>query len=62
LQSIAGAGIVGLIIGVLEALSAEYVNPSVGAAVEEVIAYVVLLIVLMLKPYGLFGWVRIERV
>jgi branched-chain amino acid transport system permease protein len=62
LESIAGAAILGLTIGVAEAFSAEYISRIMGGAVEEVCAYIILLVVLMIKPYGLFGWKRIERV
>jgi branched-chain amino acid transport system permease protein len=62
LESIAGAAIVGLAIGVIEAFSTEYLNRIIGGTIEEVIAYVILLAVLMFNPYGLFGWKKIERV
>jgi branched-chain amino acid transport system permease protein len=62
LESIGGAAILGLAIGVLEAFCAEYLNKIVGGAIEEVFAYIILLVVLMVRPYGLFGWKKIERV
>jgi branched-chain amino acid transport system permease protein len=62
MESILGAVLGGLAIGVLEVLGAGYLDPIVGGGVEEVFPFVILLIVLLVKPYGLFGYQRIERV
>jgi branched-chain amino acid transport system permease protein len=58
LESIAGAIIGGLIIGLLETLTGGYVS----TALREVVPYIVLVLILLVKPYGLFGLVEIERV
>ena len=60
LDSIPGAIIGGVIIGLLQAYTAGY-TPS-NLALSTVIPYLVLLLILMVKPYGLFGKERIERV
>jgi branched-chain amino acid transport system permease protein len=62
LDSIPGAVLGGLIIGVLENLAGGYLDPLAGGGVKEVAPFVVLVLILMVKPYGLFGKVRIERV
>lgn len=62
LESLPGALIAGLLLGVLENVSAGYLDPLVGGGVKEVAAYVLLLFILLVKPYGLFGLVRIERI
>ncbi len=62
LESLAGALLAGLLLGVLENVSAGYLDPLVGGGVKEVAAYVLLLLVLLIKPYGLLGLVRIERI
>ena len=62
LESLPGALLAGLILGILENVSAGYLDPLVGGGVKEVAAYVLLLIILLVKPYGLFGLVRIERI
>ena len=62
LDSVAGAIIGGILIGVLENLSGGYLDPVLGGGVKEVAPFVVLVIILMLRPYGLFGKVEIERV
>lgn len=62
LDSIPGAIIGGFIIGVLESLAGGYIDPLVGGGVKEVLPFVVLVLILMVKPYGLFGKREIERV
>ena len=58
LDSIGGAIIGGIIIGLLETFTGGYLSTSL----REVIPYIVLVFILMVKPYGLFGSVEIERV
>jgi branched-chain amino acid transport system permease protein len=62
LDSILGAIVGGLLIGVLENLAGGYLDPVFGGGVKEVAPFVILVSILMIKPYGLFGKVRIERV
>jgi branched-chain amino acid transport system permease protein len=62
LESLPGALLAGLLLGVLENVSAGYLDPLVGGGLKEVAAYALLLLVLLIKPYGLFGLVRIERI
>ena len=62
LDSVAGAIIGGVLIGVLENLSGGYLDPILGGGVKEVAPFVVLVIILMIRPYGFFGKVEIERV
>jgi branched-chain amino acid transport system permease protein len=61
LESIPGAIAGGLIIGVLEKLGSGYINPLVGGGIETAIAYIVMIIFLIFRPYGLFGLKKIER-
>ncbi len=62
LDSVLGAIVGGVAIGVLENLSGGYLDPFFGGGVKEVAPFVALVLILMVKPYGLFGKVRIERV
>src|SRR5712692_3756479 len=62
LDSVAGAIVGGLVVGVLENLSGGYLDPIFGGGVKEVAPFAALVLILMVKPYGLFGKVRIERV
>lgn len=58
LESVPGAVIGGISIGLLEALAGGLIHPSL----IDITPYIVLLLVLFIKPYGIFGLVRIERV
>jgi branched-chain amino acid transport system permease protein len=62
LDSIPGAILGGFIIGILEALSGIYLDPLFEGGSKEVVPFVVLVVVLMIKPYGLFGTEEIEKV
>ena len=62
LDSIIGAVVGGLIVGVVESLAAGYLDPYVGGGTKDFAPYVLMIIALMFKPYGLFGTHRIERV
>ena len=62
LDSIPGAIIGGFAIAVLENIAGGYLDPLVGGGVKDVAPFVVLVVILMLKPYGLFGKEIIERV
>ena len=62
LESIPGAIIGGLAIGVIENLAGGYLDQMIGGGVKDVTSFVVLFLILMVKPYGLFGIEEIERV
>ena len=62
LDSIAGAIVGGLIVGVVESIAAGYLDPYVGGGTKDFAPYVLMIIMLMFKPYGIFGQRRIERV
>ncbi len=62
LDSLAGALIGGLVIGVTENLAAGYLDPHVGGGLKDFVPFVLMLVVLMVRPYGLFGREIIERV
>jgi len=61
-ESIPGAILGGLIIGATEKLAEVYVGPMVGGGIESWFAYVVALLFLLVRPEGLFGEKRIDRV
>jgi branched-chain amino acid transport system permease protein len=58
LDSVPGAVVGGCIIGLLEAYTGGYI----GEGLDSVIPYIALVAILLVRPYGLFGQVRIERV
>jgi branched-chain amino acid transport system permease protein len=62
LDSIGGAIIGGLAMGAIESLAAGYLDPYVGGGTKDFIPYVLMILVLFVKPYGLFGHETIERV
>jgi branched-chain amino acid transport system permease protein len=62
LDSVPGAIIGGLIVGAVESLAAGYLDPIVGGGTKDFAPYVLMILVLMVKPYGLFGQEIIERV
>ncbi len=57
-----GAVISGLGLGVLESMLAGYVPGWIGSEMKQAVALVVILIVLLVKPSGLFGTAKVERV
>jgi branched-chain amino acid transport system permease protein len=61
-ESILGAVVGGLIIGVGEKVSEVYLGPLVGGGIENWFAYVLALAFLLIKPEGLFGETHIDRV
>jgi branched-chain amino acid transport system permease protein len=62
LTSIPGAIVGGLIIGVGEKIAEVYWGPAFGGAIEGWFAYVLAMVFLLFRPYGLFGEEIIERV
>ena len=62
LDSILGAIVGGLIVGVVENLAAGYLDPLVGGGTKDFAPYVLMILMLMIRPYGIFGKRRIERV
>jgi branched-chain amino acid transport system permease protein len=67
MESISGAILGGVIIGVVEGLAANYLsgmefgNFHMGD-IKDVAAFVIMIIVLMIRPYGIFGKEKVERV
>jgi len=62
-NSIGGAIVAGIILGVLENVAAGYLDPLLpGGGLAQIFPFVVMIIVLIFKPYGLFGLVRIKRI
>jgi branched-chain amino acid transport system permease protein len=61
-ESVSGAIVGGLIIGVGEKIGEVYWGPLVGGAIENWFAYVLALVFLLFRPQGLFGEKIIERV
>ena len=62
LDSVIGAVVGGLIVGVTENLAAGYLDPYVGGGTKDFAPYLLMILVLMIRPEGIFGRRRIERV
>ncbi len=62
LDSIAGTIAAAMAIGVLESLGAGYLDASLGSGFGALVPYLALLVLLAVRPHGLFGRPRIERV
>lgn len=62
LESIRGLLLAGLIVGVVQGLTSAYIDPLIGGNAASVVPYIFMLVVLAVRPNGMFGWKRIERV
>jgi len=62
LNSVPGAIVGGIIIGVLQNLSGTYLDQYFPGGVKEIMPFAFMTVFLLFKPYGLWGWERIERV
>ena len=62
LESVAGLLVAGVMVGIAQALAQLYIDPVVGVNVASLIPSLFILLVLFIRPTGLFGWKTIERV
>src|SRR5438067_1748943 len=62
LDSIIGAVVGGLIVGIVENLAAGYLDPYVGGGTKDFAPYILMIAALLVRPEGMFGRRRIERV
>jgi branched-chain amino acid transport system permease protein len=61
LESVRGAPLAGALIGIGEALAMAYLDPLTNGVASNVLPFAVMIAVLLVRPQGLFGWKRIER-
>lgn len=62
MDSIIGAICGGIIIGLIESLSGAYLGDFIVSGFKDIVAFLVMILVLVVRPYGLFGTKEIERV
>jgi len=62
LDSFIGCMVAGPIIGLAENLGGGYLTPLIGPGIKDIIPFIIIIIVMFIKPYGLFGETRIERI
>ena len=61
LESIRGAPLAGVLIGIGEAAAMAWLDPLTNGVASAVLPFAVMIAVLLLRPQGLFGWKKIER-
>jgi branched-chain amino acid transport system permease protein len=62
LDSLGGAILAGLLLGILENVASGYLDPLLGGGTRDLVVAAVLILTIMVRPHGLFGRVDIERV
>lgn len=61
MESVGGAPLAGVLIGIGEALAMSYLDPHTSGVASNVLPFAVMIGVLLVRPEGLFGWRKIER-
>jgi len=61
LESIPGALLAGVIVGVVESLAIGYLDELTAGGMSTTMPFLIMLLILLIRPEGLFGWKRIER-
>lgn len=61
-EAIAGVLLAGLIVGIIQSLVTGYLDPIIGGAIGAVFPFIIMLLILFIRPTGMFGWKTIERV
>ena len=62
LESVWGALLAGIIVGIGGSWAAAFLDPYTNGVMSQAFPYILMLLVLLIRPQGLFGWKIIERV
>lgn len=62
IDSIIGALLAGLVVGILGSVIPGYVDSLVGGSTRDVVTSLVILLTILVRPYGMFGREDIERI
>lgn len=62
LESLYGALVGGIIVGIFEIVVGGYIDPLVGGGFSNIAPLFLMLVILLVRPSGIFGWQRIERI
>ena len=61
LEAVGGVILAGLIIGISSQLGAYWLDPIVGGGVAQIIPFFFMILILLIRPTGLFGWKSVDR-
>ncbi len=62
LESIGGVMLGGVIVGIGQSLAAAYLDPYSEGGASLLFPFALMMVILILRPQGLFGWKRVERI
>ena len=62
LDSIGGALLAGVLLGIVEGMSASFLDPLLGGASRDLVDAAMLILTILVRPHGLYGRHDIERV
>jgi len=62
LETIAGVLLGGIIVGIGQAAAARWLDPYMEGGASLLFPFVLMLVILLIKPHGLFGWKHVERI
>jgi len=62
LESVGGAVLGGFLVGIFEMLGDGYLSDWIGGSVRDLVAFLIILLVLIIRPHGIFGIKEIERI
>lgn len=52
----------GLLIGITQSLAETYLDPLTNGGMATIFPFIIMLIFMVIKPHGFFGWKTIERI
>ena len=56
-----GAPLAGILVGIGEAAASKYLDPYTQGAASQIFPFLLMIVVLLIRPQGMFGWRVIER-
>ena len=59
---VGGVLVGGIIVGIGQAAAARWLDPFLEGGASLIFPFALMLVLLMLRPHGLFGWKRVERI
>lgn len=62
LETVGGVLLGGLIVGVGQAMAARWLDPYTEGGASLIFPFALMMVILIIKPQGLFGWKRVERI